>query len=603
MKKTFTFIILSVLYCQLLSAQAGWTQKAMFGLGAISEARAFSIGSFGYVGGPTANLWRYDVGNDVWSQMAAFPGPMRSSPVAFSIGNKGYLGTGGAYNDFWEYDPGTNSWTAKANFGGSGREGAVGISINGKGYIGTGGSYLNDWWEYDTLSNAWTQKANLAGPGRYHAGAFSVNGKGYICTGFNGSFFNDLWEFDPVNNSWLQKTSMPGTTRDRPVGVGTFSKGYILTGWTGSSSLNDAYEYDPVSDTWTTLTVMPTAGRYNACGMAINNNLYLGTGNVNGTGSDWWEYSSGCSLLTTATTTTCLGACDGTASVTFPNDSAIASYQWSGGQSTSVIQNLCAGTYVVTVTDTSGCISLASVVVMDAIPVQLNALYTMPGCFGDSTGSVCVNVPGNPPSSTYLWSTGDTNQCLTNIPAGLYTVTVTDSTGCSAELITTLTQPAQINLNFNILNASCASCANGSAAAQLTGGTPPATYLWSTGSTLAFITNMLPGIYSCCVTDANGCTDCDSLEITFNIGLSDIISENFRLSPNPFTNYLLLETVRNNFDEYNIKLIDISGREVPIMFSQKGKFIIANTESLSSGIYFIEVSANSGKDYFKVLKQ
>lgn len=601
MKKAVILILLSAFYYQFVSAQAGWTQKANFGLGAVTEARAFSIGNFGYVGGPTANLWRYDAANDVWAQMAAFPGPLRSSPVAFAIGNKGYLGTGGSNNDFWEYDPAVNAWTAKANFGGSGREGAVGIAVNGKGYIGTGGNYLNDWWEYDTTSNAWTQKANLAGPGRYHAGAFAVNGKGYVCTGFNGAFYNDLWEFDPVNNTWVQKTSMPGTTRDRPVGIGTFSKGYILTGWTGGAALNDAYEYDPVADAWTTLTVMPTAGRYNACGIAINNNLYLGTGIINGTGSDWWEYSSGCSVLATGSTTSCPGTCDGTAFVTFPNDSAITSYQWSGGQTTAIAQNLCAGTYVVTVTDTTGCTSLTSVIVMDAPPMQSTLTLTTPDCFGDTSGGVCIAVSGNPLAASYLWSTGDTTQCISGIAAGSYTVTVTDSTGCSTSIPAILTQPGQINLNFNVVNASCASCANGTAAAQLLGGTPPATYLWSTGSTLAFISNMLPGFYSCCVTDANGCSACDTVEITYTIGLEDLITEELKIFPNPFADKINLVT--NNFTEVNVRMMDLSGREVLIYPVRTGKNIVIHTETLNTGMYFIEIIGTEKRTYYKLLKQ
>ncbi len=592
--------ILTFISLQSSYSQSSWIQKAMFGAGPTTEARAFSIGNFGYFGGPTAVLWRYDPTSDSWSQMAAFPGTTRLSPVAFSIGTKGYLGTGGNFNDFYEYDEPTNTWTQKANFGGSGREGALGIAINGKGYIGTGGNYLNDWWEYDPATNSWAQKANLAGPGRYHGGAFTVGGKGYICTGFNGAFFNDLWEYDPALNSWTSKAPLPSVTRDRPVGLATADRGYILTGWTGGTSLNDAWEYNPVTDSWLQLPSMPTAGRYNSCGFTIANKLYIGTGYMNGTTGDFWSYGPDCIAQTTQEPASCYGLCDGTAEVTFPDPGAVSGYLWSGGETTALVQGLCPGTYTVTVTDTTGCTSITSITIGSPPQITATANIVEPSCFGDSDGQICV-VPGVSPA-TFLWAGGDTSACLNNVGAGTYMVTVTDSTGCSEMIPLTLTQPGVININFNSVNATCSACSNGSASAQTSGGTLPFSYSWSNGGTLAFTNNLLPGVYTCCVTDANGCMACDSVEILFTSGIDPVEGGTFVISPNPFTDNIYVYP--NNYSEIpEISLFDISGRKLSVKYEMVRERITVNTSGIGYGYYILQLrSGEKNPARFLVLK-
>lgn len=599
----FTFSTLSSLIS--LHAQGIWTQKANFGAGAVTEARAFAIGTKGYFGAVTPFLWEYDPLLDTWTQKAAFTGPIRYSAVGFSIGAKGYFGTGDAYNDFYEYDQITNIWTQKANFAGSGREGAVGCAINGKGYIGLGGNYLNDWWEYDPVNDAWTQKANLGGPGRYHAGAFAIGSYGYVCTGFNGSFFNDLWEYDPAANSWTAKANLPGITRDRPVGFAIGTKGYIITGWTGGMALNDAWEWDQVTDTWTQLPSCPGAPRYNACGFTVGSKLYIGTGYANGPIDDLWEYGSNCSLQSASQPVSCNGSCDGTATVTFPDSNAVLSYLWSTGDTTQTVVGLCAGTYVVSITDTAGCSSSTAVIVTEPSAIVATATSVQPTCFGGNDGSLCSVVSGGvPPYIAYLWSNGSTTQCADSIEAGTYTVTITDTNGCTGISSVTLSQPAQMVLILQHTDATCATCTDGNATANVSGGIGPYTFNWSNGATnTAFIQNLVPGIYTCCVTDANGCIFCDSVSIGFTSSINELdISNGISVIPNPFSNYLVIESKKGFGKNDKIRLKDESGREINVQVAfEKGK-IKLDTRALNDGIYFVEIHSENKRTYFKLVK-
>ncbi len=590
------FIILSI---TSVNAQAVWTQKASFTGGSSSEFRAFSINDKVYVGGPNANLWEYDPATDVWTQMATFIGPQRSSPVAFAIGTKGYLGTGGGFNDFYEYDQPTNTWTQKASFGGSGREGAVGISINGKGYIGTGGSYLNDWWEYDPAVDQWTQKSNLNAPGRYHAGAFSLGGYGYVCTGFNGSFMNDLLQYDPATDTWTSKASLPSTTRDRPVGFAIGSKGYIATGWSGGIQLQDCWEYDPFTDSWSQMPDFGGGGGYNACAAATSNKAYAGIGV--GMGNEWWEFGNVCSAQFTVVDATCFSACNGTATITQPDSAAVVSYLWSNGQTVSALANLCPGTYTVTVTDTAGCVSVNPVTINSQPPMLETFSVTEPDCNGGTDGSICVSVTNGLPPYSYSWFNGDTSNCIYNYAAGTYNVIVTDASGCTQAFNGVLTQPSPISITTSHTDATCPTCNNGTASASFLGGTPPYTYQWSNGSTSAYLPSLLPGTYTICVTDAHGCTNCDSVTIGDLTALPQLTYGSIKIVPNPFSENIDVELPQASASVIELKIIDAIGH---VAYAEKfyDKNIAINTHRFSKGVYTIILTSPNWYYIQKLIK-
>ncbi|HNP42579.1 MAG TPA: hypothetical protein PKI24_23795, partial [Nitrospira sp.] len=181
-------------------------------------------------------------------------------------------------------------------------------------------------------------------------------------------------------------------------------------------------------------------------------------------------------------------------------------YLWSNGASTSSISGLLPGNYTVTVTDAALCTKTASqnistisgpVVTVDSVK---NAR-----CFGQANGAVYISVSGNNGPVTYLWSNAATTQDIVNIAAGTYTVTVTDSSGCTATKTQAITQPTDIAITLTPHNATCAQ-SNGWISSSVSGGTSPYTYLWSNGASTSSISGLLPGNYTVTVTDAALCT-------------------------------------------------------------------------------------------------
>ncbi len=202
--------------------------------------------------------------------------------------------------------------------------------------------------------------------------------------------------------------------------------------------------------------------------------------------------------------------------ITANPDGGIAPYQynWSTGAMTQTIVNVPVGSYCVTVTDSNSCGAVECITV-DANPPSVNVSTGNVTCPNGSDGTLtAIPTPGQPPYS-YLWSNGATTQVVTNVPAGFYTVTLTDANGCTATASGTVSQPPPIVINLNGNNPTCAGDTNGSVTSSVSGGTPPYTYSWSSGQNSPNIFNLGPGTYILTVTDANGCVQIASVTLVY----------------------------------------------------------------------------------------
>lgn len=112
-------------------------------------------------------------------------------------------------------------------------------------------------------------------------------------------------------------------------------------------------------------------------------------------------------------------------------------FLWSNGATTEDLSNINAGSYTVTITDANGCINVNSSSVSDASSVAVTFSTTNP-TQGNSDGAITANPTGGTSPYTYNWSNGSQNQTITNLPAGTYTVTITDNTGCTKVSSTTI---------------------------------------------------------------------------------------------------------------------------------------------------------------------
>ena len=119
-------------------------------------------------------------------------------------------------------------------------------------------------------------------------------------------------------------------------------------------------------------------------------------------------------------------------------------YQWDFGYPSPCQYFYSSGTYCLTVTDASGCSVTGCVFVMAQPAISISGLVQDVSCYGGWNGSINLSINNGVPPYTYQWSNGYVYQNITNLTAGNYSVTVTDSNGCTQSETFTVTQPSEI---------------------------------------------------------------------------------------------------------------------------------------------------------------
>ena len=162
----------------------------------------------------------------------------------------------------------------------------------------------------------------------------------------------------------------------------------------------------------------------------------------------------------------------------------------------------------------NGCWSIDSVYITMKIIIT-TANIQNPLCYGDSTGSIALNVQGGKIPYTYSWNNGLTTNPILNITGGNYSLTVTDADGCLSTFDTLLTEPNLLTSQSDLRNIPCQTACIGKAWANPQGGTPPFQWQWNDPSNQ--ISNpaiqLCDGIYQVTITDANNCIAYDTIEL------------------------------------------------------------------------------------------
>ena len=228
------------------------------------------------------------------------------------------------------------------------------------------------------------------------------------------------------------------------------------------------------------------------------------------------------SLSTTQTVVSCFGGNNGTATVFVNGGLPPYSYSWENGQTTSTATGLSytGNAFCVTVTDLNNCELPICVTITQ--PTQVTASISASdsvSCFGGNDGWATVVGSGGSTPYSYQWGAGTGSQVTataSNLFVGTYCVTVKDVSNCPAsQVCETIYQPSVLNANITATVSAHCNNADGGATVTPTGGTPPYSFIWPSGTPLnaATVTGLPAGTYVVTVTDANGCTKTASATI------------------------------------------------------------------------------------------
>lgn len=218
------------------------------------------------------------------------------------------------------------------------------------------------------------------------------------------------------------------------------------------------------------------------------------------------------------TNVTCPNGNDGKIFINFFGGTPDYKLAWSTGDTTSIVNNLYAGDYIIQITDNNNCILIDTLEVTDPDIIDENANVIDVTCFGYDNGVIDLNISGGTPGYRYQWS--DTTYVISefdpiaqNLPPNIYSVTVSDTNNCLAIFDFEINEPEPLEHNAIVTDVTCFGDTNGSVELYPTGGVQPYSYSWSNGQNVAQIYNLKPGFYSLVLRDSNQCENKDIFEI------------------------------------------------------------------------------------------
>lgn len=225
-------------------------------------------------------------------------------------------------------------------------------------------------------------------------------------------------------------------------------------------------------------------------------------------------------VIVSQTNISCHGENSGSVTVEGLGGTPPYEYSLDGGlfQESGTFDLLSAGDYTVTVRDMDLDLFdvLVTIIETEALNITVTGVDVI--CYGASAGSATAVVTGGTEPYFYVWDSDpvQTSSTATGLPAGNYTVTVTDANECTITGNIIISQPDEgMTITISKVNILCAGDATGSATAVVAGGQPPYIYSWDTNpeQTEATAADLSTGTYTLTVTDNNGCQQVQSVEI------------------------------------------------------------------------------------------
>lgn len=288
-------------------------------------------------------------------------------------------------------------------------------------------------------------------------------------------------------------------------------------------------------------------------------------------------------IMVSSTPLNCSGDTNGTAAVAIMGGTQPYKIEWSSGDTTANVRNLTDGNYLVFVTDAHGCQVQAQVNVAAPDPLLISSgVVKNPTCWGSTDGAISHTISGGIAPYQFRWSNGATSQNLNNLEAGIYTLIVSESNGCSKSISYNLIQPAAVKLNLGPDISLCTGQVHEADATIQNG----AVYKW-TGSNgfsanTAKVKLNTAGVYVAEAFTDKGCAGRDTIEIKTS---NAVISSEFVVATQAFSNETVnLVNISNPKpqqvawlipDDQHIKVIARTDDNLQLVFTAAGSYTIS----------------------------
>lgn len=260
-----------------------------------------------------------------------------------------------------------------------------------------------------------------------------------------------------------------------------------------------------------------------------------------------------------------------------------SSNNWFGSGQTVLLgpaNNALAGVYSVTGTDTNGCTASTSTTlqVIPAPSVSVSVTTNI-SCFGVCDGLIALTP--NPNNVGYVWSNGGRGVVQSGLCAGTYSVTVSNSIGCTASLSNiVLNQPLQITAAITVVRPiSCHGRCDAELMVSPSGGSGSYRILWDDGQFANTSSGRCFGPYSVTITDTNNC----STVVTGNLP-----------TPLPMNAVIQSDDARCHGEPSGVAEAQVIGGTLPYSFLWNNAQIRAVATGLAAGNYSVTISDANG---------
>ncbi len=222
----------------------------------------------------------------------------------------------------------------------------------------------------------------------------------------------------------------------------------------------------------------------------------------------------------------CHNTCDAMVDLLVEGGNGRFDFEWSDnidhGQN---LRTLCGGNYRLTVTDEKQCIDTLSFNIAQPEDFTAKATQTKGiSCFGNNDGEAVVSA--SRALTSLIWDNGDTTAMANDLTAGIHTVIVSNEDNCTDTAFVDIEEPAPIVATIDVLSTiNCFGDNNGLLEGMATGGNGSFSYLWNDNTTNALNDSLAANNYSLTVTDAIGCTNNTSLDLSQPAALSAQITK------------------------------------------------------------------------------